>query len=78
MGFAPKDDPQVAIAVVVENGRFGATNAVPIARLMMQKYLRGEIPESDRWLEQSVINREILPYVYTRNLPVRQKETSNL
>ncbi|NMB05947.1 MAG: hypothetical protein GX976_06175, partial [Bacteroidales bacterium] len=58
--------------------RFGATNAVPIARLMMQKYLRGEIPESDRWLEQSVINREILPYVYTRNLPVRQKETSNL
>lgn len=78
MGFAPKDDPQVAIAVVVENGRFGATNAVPIARLMMQKYLRGEIPESDRWLEQSVINREILPYVYTRNLPARQKETSNL
>lgn len=79
MGFAPKDDPQVAIAVVVENGRFGATNAVPIARLMMQHYFRGEIPESDRWLESSLINREILPYVYTRNLPVRQSdsETNN-
>jgi penicillin-binding protein 2 len=74
MGFAPKDDPQVAIAVVVENGRFGATNAVPIARLMLQQYFRGEVPESDRWLENSVINREILPYVYTRNLPVRQNE----
>lgn len=69
MGFAPKDDPQVAIAVVVENGRFGATNAVPIARLMMQKFFRGEIPESDQWLETSIMNREILPHTYTRNLP---------
>ncbi len=66
MGFAPKDDPQIAIAVVVENGRFGATNAVPIARLMMQQFFRGEIPESDQWLEKSIINREILPYAYTR------------
>ena len=73
MGFAPKDNPQVAIAVVVENGRYGATNAVPIARLMLQKYFRGEIPESDQWLEQTIVNREILPYVYTRNIP-----TSNL
>jgi len=72
MGFAPRDDPQVAIAVIVENGRFGATNAVPIARLMMQQFFHGEIPESDQWLEQSIINREILPYVYTRNLPVNQ------
>jgi penicillin-binding protein 2 len=70
IGFAPKDDPQVAIAVIVENGRFGATNAVPIARLMMQQFFRGEIPESDQWLEKSIINREILPYVYTRNMPV--------
>ena len=69
MGFAPKDDPQVAIAVVVENGRYGATNAVPIARLMFQKFFGGEIPESDKWLEQTIINREILPYFYTRNLP---------
>ncbi|HBG58812.1 penicillin-binding transpeptidase domain-containing protein [Proteiniphilum sp. UBA1028] len=71
MGFAPKDNPQVAIAVVVENGRFGATNAVPIARLMMQKFFAGEIPESDKWLETSIINRVILPYVYTRNLPAK-------
>ena len=69
MGFAPKDNPEVAIAVIVENGRFGATNAVPIARLMLQKYFRGEIPESDKWLEQTIMSREILPYVYTRNIP---------
>lgn len=70
IGFAPKDDPQVAIAVIVENGRFGATNAVPIARLMMQQFFRGEIPESDQWLETSIVNREIMPYTYTRNMPV--------
>ncbi|MDR2816243.1 MAG: penicillin-binding protein 2 [Proteiniphilum sp.] len=69
MGFAPKDDPQVAIAVVVENGRSGATNAVPVARLMMQKFFMGEIPESDQWLEATIINRDIRPYAYTRNLP---------
>lgn len=69
MGFAPKDNPEVAIAVIVENGRYGATNAVPIARLMLQKYFRGEIPESDKWLEQTIMSREILPYVYTRNIP---------
>ncbi len=70
LGFAPKDNPKVAIAVLVENGRFGATNAVPVARLMLQKFFMGEVPESDKWLETMIINREILPYVYTRNLPV--------
>ena len=69
LGFAPKDNPQVAIAVVVENGRFGATNAVPVARLMLQKYFFGEVPETDKWLEEMIVNREILPYFYTRNLP---------
>jgi penicillin-binding protein 2 len=69
VGFAPKDDPQVAISVVVENGRSGATNAVPIARLMLQRFFGGEISESDRALETTIVNREILPYVYTRNLP---------
>ncbi len=69
VGFAPRDNPRVAIAVVVENGRFGATNAVPIARLMLQKFFNGEVPETDKWLEEMIINREILPYFYTRNLP---------
>jgi penicillin-binding protein 2 len=69
MGFAPKDDPQVAIAVIVENGRFGATNAVPIARLMLEKFFNGEVLEQDKWLEENIINREILPHFYTRSVP---------
>jgi len=42
---------------------------------MMQQFFRGEIPESDQWLEKSIINREILPYAYTRTLPANQGET---
>lgn len=40
--FAPKDNPKIAIAVVVENAGFGATWAAPIASLMMEQYLTGK------------------------------------
>ena len=52
MGFAPKDDPQIAIAVYVENGGFGATFGVPIGALMMEQYLNGKLsPESQAKVE---------------------------
>src|SRR5690606_16174266 len=37
--FAPKDDPKIAIAVVVENAGYGGTWGGPIARILMEKYL---------------------------------------
>lgn len=43
IGFAPMDNPKIAVAVVVENAGFGATWAAPIASLMMERYLSGEI-----------------------------------
>ncbi|WP_165024776.1 penicillin-binding transpeptidase domain-containing protein [Dysgonomonas sp. ZJ279] len=61
MGFAPKNDPKVAIFVIVENAGFGATFGVPIGRLMIQKYLKGEVPESDKYIEDRVANTTILP-----------------
>lgn len=61
MGFAPYRDAKVAICVFVENAGFGATYAVPIGRLMLQKYLKGEIPESDKGLEEYILNAVILP-----------------
>jgi len=69
IGFVPKDDPKVAIAVIVENGGFGATNAVPIGRLMMQKYLMGEVMPQDQELERTIASRVILPFAYRRNAP---------
>ena len=43
IGFAPMDNPQIAVAVAVENAGFGATWACPIATLVMEQYLAGEI-----------------------------------
>jgi penicillin-binding protein 2 len=67
MAFAPKDDPQVAVAVFVENGGYGAYYAVPMGRLMIQKALKGEVPESDKGLEQNMKNAIILRSVLQKN-----------
>ena len=54
VAFAPKDNPKIAIAILVENGGFGATIAGPIASLMIEKYLRKKITRTD--LETRVLN----------------------
>ena len=43
IGFAPLDNPKIAVAVVVENAGFGATWAAPVASLVMEQYLTGTI-----------------------------------
>ncbi len=48
-GFAPKDNPKIAIMCVVENsGRFGGTYAAPIVGLMIEKYLKDSITDKGR------------------------------
>lgn len=61
IGFAPYEKPEVAISVLVENAGFGATYAVPIAKLMLQKYLKRKIQDSDKYLEDYIINTTIMP-----------------
>jgi penicillin-binding protein 2 len=43
VGFAPYDNPRIAIAVMLENSGYGGTKAAPIAGLVMEKYLFGEL-----------------------------------
>ena len=61
IGFAPKDNPQIAVAVVVENAGFGATWAAPVASLLMEQYLTGEIKRT--WiynrLKDAVLNENV-------------------
>jgi len=45
MGFAPMDNPRIAVAVYVENGGFGADYGVPIGSLMMEQYIKGGLSE---------------------------------
>ena len=60
MGFAPMNNPKIAIAVYVENGGWGATYGVPIGALMMEQYLNGKLsPESEKKAE-TFQNRHIV------------------
>lgn len=61
MAFAPKDDPKIAICVVVENSGFGATWAAPIASLMIEKYLKGYIAPRRIPMEEKMLNSNLLP-----------------
>ncbi len=47
IAFAPKNNPKIAVAVFVENGGYGATIAAPMATLMIEKYIRGNITRTD-------------------------------
>ena len=46
MGFAPMNDPRIAVAVYVENGGFGNVYGVPIGALIMEQYLNGKLSEA--------------------------------
>lgn len=44
MAFAPAENPQIALAVIVENAGWGAAAAAPIAREAFDFYLTGKLP----------------------------------
>ncbi len=59
--FAPKDNPKIAIGILIENAGFGSTWAGPIARLMMESYLKGYITKpamEKRILEADFITKK--------------------
>lgn len=60
MGFAPMDQPRIAIAVYVENGGWGATYGVPIGALMMDQYLHGHLSPTNEQLAEEFSNRVII------------------
>ncbi|MBO5975524.1 MAG: penicillin-binding protein 2, partial [Paludibacteraceae bacterium] len=60
MAFAPKDNPKIAIAVIVENAGFGATWAAPIGSLMIEKYLKREISPKRAWIESHITNADFV------------------
>ncbi|MCE9540247.1 MAG: penicillin-binding protein 2 [Bacteroidetes bacterium] len=56
--FAPLDNPKIAVGILIENAGFGSTWAGPIARLMMEKYLKGKITRPD--LEKRMIEGDLI------------------
>ena len=61
--FAPKDDPKIAVAAYVENGGFGATWAAPIASLLTEMYLNGEISKDRKALEDRIMKGDLMDRV---------------
>lgn len=58
--FAPKDNPKIAVAAYVENAGWGGTWACPIASLLVEKYLNGEISESRKGLEERILTTSFI------------------
>jgi len=61
MAFAPKDDPKIAIAVIVENAGYGSTWAAPIAHLMIEKYINPDSTTTRPFLQKRILETSILP-----------------
>jgi len=58
--FAPKDNPQIAVAVYVEHGVWGTRYAAPIASLMIEKYLTGEISKTKKFWETRMLDADLI------------------
>jgi len=70
IAFAPKDNPQIAIAVFIENAGFGGTWAAPIASLIIEQYLYREVKNKEQ--EQRIMNAS---FEHQRKL-ILQKDTT--
>jgi len=63
MAFAPKENPQIAIAVYIENAGFGGVWAAPIASLMIEKYINDTV--MNVFSEQRILNTDIYHFADT-------------
>jgi penicillin-binding protein 2 len=82
--FAPRDNPQIAIAVICENAGFGASSAAPIAGFMIEQYLKDSIADPVRKAKVEAISKLNLmpPRIYKelryRDSLMHSKDTSYL
>ncbi len=62
IGFAPYRDPKIAVCVYVENAGFGATYGVPIGSLIIERYLKGKIDPSRKYIEERMLASNTILY----------------
>src|SRR5690606_30103518 len=60
VAFAPRENPKIAVAVMVENAGYGATWAGPIASLIIEKYLNDTISAKRKHLETKLMNANLI------------------
>ena len=62
MCYAPMQDPKICLLVFVENGGYGATVAVPMASLLLEKYLKGSIEPNRIWKEENLLKINLMSF----------------
>ena len=60
IAFAPVEDPQIALAVYVENSGGGGRYAAPIAGLLIEKYMRGSISPQKQFYERLMLEANLI------------------
>ncbi|WP_129717895.1 penicillin-binding protein 2 [Pedobacter sp. SYP-B3415] len=71
IGFAPRDNPKIAIAVVVENAGYGGSYAAPVASYMVEQYLTDSISPGRKAQAQWMMEQNLLPVLKSRTKPAR-------
>ena len=57
IGFAPANEPKIAVCVFIENGYWGSRWAAPISSLIIEKYINGKIERN--WLEKYILEGDL-------------------
>lgn len=76
IGFAPRDNPKIAIAVIVENGGYGGAYAAPIASFLTEKYLKDSISPGRIGTMEWIRDKNLLPeLLLNKPKPIKKPDT---
>lgn len=76
VAYAPRENPKIAIAVIVENAGYGATWAGPVASLVIEKYLRDTIASNRKHLEDKLLKANLInPYIDAIDAEQRKRDS---
>ncbi|MGM9477473.1 penicillin-binding protein 2 [Pedobacter sp. GSP4] len=78
IGFAPRDNPKIAIAVIVENAGYGSTYAAPIASYMVEKYIKGNVSGARAAQVEWMKNQNLLPLLIDKSKKIKLSKTDSL
>ncbi|MFC4212677.1 penicillin-binding protein 2 [Pedobacter lithocola] len=78
IGFAPRDNPKIAIAVIVENAGYGSTYAAPIASYMVEKYINGVVSGNRIAQVEWMKNQNLLPLLIDKTKKTKLTKADSL
>ncbi|WP_395803403.1 penicillin-binding protein 2 [Daejeonella sp.] len=77
IAFAPRDNPKIAIAVVVENAGYGSTWSAPIASLMVEKYIKKSISRPQIYVDR-ILEANLLPGAAVKSKPKNKSVSDSI